>query len=49
MKLLLEVGAIAEVVEVSGGAQLVQTQSTAISSTIRADQMASLRWSRATP
>jgi hypothetical protein len=42
IKVLLEVGAIAEVVEVRGGAQLVQTQSTAISSTIRTDQMASL-------
>jgi len=36
------VGAITEAVEVRGGAQLVQTQTTAISSTIRADQMATL-------
>ena len=42
VKVTLEVGAIAEAVEVRGGAQLVQTQSTAISSTIRADQMATL-------
>jgi hypothetical protein len=42
VKVTLEVGAITEAVEVRGGAQLVQTQTTAISSTIRADQMASL-------
>ena len=42
VKVTLEVGALTEVVEVRGGAQLVQTQSTAISSTIRADQMATL-------
>src|SRR5688572_4089039 len=38
----IEVGAVTEAIEVSGGAQLVQTQSTAISSTIRTDQMATL-------
>ena len=38
----LEVGALTEAVEVRGGAQLVQTQSTAISSTIRVDQMSTL-------
>ena len=42
VKVTLDVGAVAEVVEVRGGAQLVQTQSTAISSTIRTDQMATL-------
>ena len=42
VKVTLDVGALTETVEVRGGAQLVQTQSTAISSTIRADQMATL-------
>ena len=42
LKVALELGAVSETVEVLGGAQLVQTQSTAVSSTIRADQMASL-------
>ena len=42
VKVTLDVGALAEAVEVRGGAQLVQTQATAISSTIRTDQMATL-------
>jgi hypothetical protein len=42
VKVTLDVGALAEAVEVRGGAQLVQTQSTAISSTIRTDQMTTL-------
>ena len=42
VKATLDVGQLTEAVEVRGGAQLVQTQSTAISSTIRADQMATL-------
>ena len=42
MSVTLGVGAVSETVEVRGGAQLVTTQSTAISSTIRADQMATL-------
>jgi hypothetical protein len=42
VKVTLEVGAISEAVEVRGGAQLVQTQSTAVSATIRTDQMATL-------
>jgi hypothetical protein len=42
VKATLEVGQLTEAVEVRGGAQLVQTQSTAVSSTIRADQMATL-------
>jgi hypothetical protein len=42
VKVTLAVGALSETVEVRGGAQLVTTQSTAISSTVRADQMATL-------
>lgn len=42
VKVALDVGALAEAVEVRGGAQLVQTQSTAVSSTIRTDQMTTL-------
>ena len=42
VRVTLDVGALNETVEVRGGAQLVATQSTAISSTIRADQMATL-------
>ncbi len=42
VKATLDVGQLTEAVEVRGGAQLVQTQSTAVSSTIRADQMATL-------
>jgi hypothetical protein len=42
VKVALDVGTLTEAVEVRGGAQLVQTQSTAMSSTIRADQMVTL-------
>lgn len=42
VRVALEVGALSETVEVRGGAQLVHTQSTTVSATIRADQMASL-------
>ena len=42
VRVTLGVGALNETVEVTGGAQLVSTQSTTISSTIRADQMATL-------
>jgi hypothetical protein len=42
VKVTLDVGTLTEAVEVRGGAQLIQTQTTAVSSTIRADQMASL-------
>jgi hypothetical protein len=42
LKVTLEVGAINQVVEVKGGSQLVQTQSTSVSSTIRVDQISTL-------
>ena len=42
LKVTLEVGTMTESVEVRGGVQLVQTQSTAVSSTIRVDQISSL-------
>jgi hypothetical protein len=42
LKVTLEVGTVSESVEVRGGGQLVQTQSTAVSSTIRVDQISSL-------
>jgi hypothetical protein len=42
LKVTLEVGAIEQTVEVRGGSQLVQTQSTTIASTIRVDQISTL-------
>jgi hypothetical protein len=42
IKVTLEIGAITENVEVVGGSALVQTQATAISSTVRVDQISSL-------
>jgi hypothetical protein len=42
IKVTLEIGQITEAVEVRGGGQLVQTQSTTIASTIRVDQIANL-------
>jgi hypothetical protein len=42
VKVTLEVGQITEAIEVRGGAQLVQTQSTTIASTVRVDQIANL-------
>jgi hypothetical protein len=42
VRVTLELGAVAEAVEVRGGSQLVQTQATTISSTIRADQVQAL-------
>jgi hypothetical protein len=42
LKVTLEVGAVSQTVEVKGGAQLVQTQSTTISSTINADKIQNL-------
>jgi hypothetical protein len=42
VKVTLEVGNISQSVEVVGGNQLVQTQSTTISSTVRVDQISSL-------
>ena len=42
MKVTLEVGALTESVEVRGGSQLIQTQSTMVSSTIRVDQISNL-------
>jgi hypothetical protein len=42
LRVVLEVGAVEQSVEVIGGSQLVQTQTTTISSTIRADQIQTL-------
>jgi len=42
MKVALDVGALTETVEVRGGSQLIQTQSTTIASTIRVDQISNL-------
>jgi hypothetical protein len=42
IKVTLEIGAITENVEVVGGSSLVQTQATAITSTVRVDQISSL-------
>jgi len=42
LRVTLEVGGLAEQVEVRGGGQLVQLQSTTISSTIRVDQISNL-------
>ena len=42
LKIVLEVGAVEQSIEVVGGSQLVQTQTTTISSTIRADQIQTL-------
>ena len=42
IKVTLDVGQITEAVEIRGGAQLVQTQSTTIASTIRVDQISNL-------
>ena len=42
IKVTLEVGAVTQAVEVRGGSQLVQTQATTISSTIRVDQISTL-------
>jgi len=42
VKVTLEVGALTQSVEVVGGSQLVQTQATAISSTVRIDQISTL-------
>ena len=42
VKVTLDVGAVEQTVEVRGGSQLVQTQSTSISSTIRMDQIQTL-------
>ena len=42
VKVTLEVGALTQSVEVVGGSQLVQTQATAIRSTIRVDQISTL-------
>jgi hypothetical protein len=42
LRVTLEVGALTEQVEVRGGGQLVQLQSTTISSTIRVDQISNL-------
>ena len=42
VKVVLEVGALTESVDVRGGSQLVQTQATTVSSTIRVDQISTL-------
>jgi len=42
LKVTLEVGAVTESIEVRGGSQLIQTQTTAVSSTIRVDQISNL-------
>ena len=42
VKVVLEVGALTESVDVRGGSQLVQTQATMVSSTIRVDQISTL-------
>ena len=42
MNVTLEVGTLTETVEVRGGSQLIQTQSTMVSSTIRVDQISNL-------
>ncbi|HXT71260.1 MAG TPA: carboxypeptidase regulatory-like domain-containing protein [Vicinamibacterales bacterium] len=42
VKVTLEVGALSQSVEVVGGRQLIQTQSTAITSTLRVDQISNL-------
>ena len=42
MRVVLDVGAVEQSIEVVGGSQLVQTQTTSISSTIRGDQIQAL-------
>ena len=42
IKLAMEIGSISEKVEVVGGSSLVQTQATAITSTVRVDQISNL-------
>ena len=42
LKVTLQLGALTESVEVRGGSQLVQTQATTVSSTIRVDQISTL-------
>lgn len=42
LKVTLDVGAMTESVDVRGGSQLIQTQSTTVSSTIRVDQISNL-------
>jgi hypothetical protein len=42
VKVTLEIGALEQSIEVRGGSQLIQTQTTAITSTVRVDQISSL-------
>ena len=48
IKPILEIGALSETVQVSSRAELVQTQSAAVSSTLTAEQLTKCRWRRAT-